>query len=165
MGTKIRFYDYVNQPYEKVCDALVMHSNEVFHQATRSAETRAEDVAAGLHVKFAGLEFGKEVDINIKSYTDVESNTQRELTVNLEWEASSAPRLFPTMQAKLHVYPLAAEETQLDFQGEYEPPFGIIGKALDALVGHRIAEASVHHFVKEVARYLRQQLQDPPHSS
>ena len=55
MKTEIRCFDYVNRPYEQVCEALANNSNEVFHDATKSAETRAESVAAGLHVKIAGV--------------------------------------------------------------------------------------------------------------
>jgi hypothetical protein len=154
-ATRIRCFDYVNHPYGKVCAALALHSNEVFHQATKSAETRAEKVAAGLHVKIAGIEFGKEILIDIKGAPDIESNSKKEMTIQLEWKAATAPRLFPTMVAQLHVYPISSTETQLDFEGEYEPPMGIVGKALDAVAGRRIAEASVHHFVNEVADYLR----------
>jgi hypothetical protein len=32
---------------------------------------------------------------------------------------------------------------------------GVVGKAMNALVGYRVAEASVHHFVSDVAGYLR----------
>ena len=53
------------------------------------------------------------------------------------------------MTAVLAVYPLTATETQLDFSGQYDPPLGAVGDAVDALVGHRIAEASVHRFVTE----------------
>ena len=156
--TSIRCFDYVNHPYEKVCKALTLHSNEVFHGATKSAETRAESVASGLHVKVAGIEFGKEILIDIKSYTDVESRTKKELTIRLTWKAASAQQFFPTMNAELHVYPITAQETQLDFHGEYEPPLGVVGKAIDAMVGHRVAEATVHHFVNEVADYLRKNI-------
>jgi hypothetical protein len=31
-----------------------------------------------------------------------------------------------------------------------------LGKAINAIVGHRIAEVSVHRFISDVARYLRQ---------
>jgi hypothetical protein len=62
------------------------------------------------------------------------------------------------MKAELSVYPLTATETQLDFSGLYEPPLGVLGKAVNAVVGHRIAEVSVHRFVSEVAEYLRQAL-------
>jgi hypothetical protein len=154
-ATRIRCYDYVNHPYDKVCEALTSHSQEIFQRATRSAETRAGHVAAGLHVTIAGLEVGKEIEIVIKGHTDVESLSRKELTLQLEWKAASAPRFFPTMIADLHVYPLSSTETQLDFEGAYEPPLGIVGKALDAVAGRRIAEASVHHFVNEVADYLR----------
>ena len=66
------------------------------------------------------------------------------------------------MQAELSIYPLTASETQLDFRGQYEPPLGVLGSAIDAAVGHRIAEAAVHRFVGDVADYLRRTLSQPP---
>ena len=68
------------------------------------------------------------------------------------------PRLFPLMNGELSVYPLTSTETQLDFSGIYQPPFGAVGKTVDAVVGHRIAEVSVHRVVSDVAEYLRQAL-------
>ena len=59
------------------------------------------------------------------------------------------------MKANLAVYALTGTETQLDFRGEYTPPLGVVGSAIDAAVGHRIAEASVHRFIGEVAQFLR----------
>jgi hypothetical protein len=76
----------------------------------------------------------------------------------LEWEAATMPRVFPLMKAEISIYPLTATETQLDFLGVYEPPLGIVGKAVNAIIGHRIAEASVHRFVSDVAAYLRKSL-------
>jgi hypothetical protein len=35
---------------------------------------------------------------------------------------------------------------------------GVLGTALDAVVGHRIAEASVHRFVRAIVERLRQDL-------
>jgi hypothetical protein len=73
----------------------------------------------------------------------------------LEWETANMPSLFPLMKGELSIYPLTATETQLDFLGFYEPPFGAVGKAMNAIVGHRIAEVSVHRFISDVAGYLR----------
>jgi len=78
--------------------------------------------------------------------------------LQLEWESATAPRLFPLMKGELSLYPLTATETQLDFFGVYEPPFGAVGKTMNAILGHRIAEASVHRFVNDVAGYLRQSI-------
>jgi hypothetical protein len=68
------------------------------------------------------------------------------------------PSLFPFMKAELAIYPLTRTETQLDFSGLYEPPLGTVGKAVNAIIGRRIAEVSVHSFVDDVAGYLRQAL-------
>jgi hypothetical protein len=62
------------------------------------------------------------------------------------------------MKGELSVYPLTATETQLDFSGVYKPPFGTVGKSVNKIVGHRIAEASVHRFIGEVPGYLRHTL-------
>ena len=78
----------------------------------------------------------------------------------LEWEAATKPHLFPLMKGELSIYPLTATETQLDFWGLYEPPLlGSVGKAVNAIVGHRIAEVvPSHRFINDVAGYLRQAL-------
>ncbi len=68
------------------------------------------------------------------------------------------------MSGELAVYPLSATETQLEFAGTYEPPLGALGDALDAAIGHRIAEASVQGLVANVARYLREKLPEQPDS-
>lgn len=65
------------------------------------------------------------------------------------------------MKAELSIYALTATETQLDSSGLYEPPLGALGKAANAVVGHRIAEVSVHRFVSDVAEYLRHALTQP----
>ena len=37
-------------------------------------------------------------------------------------------------------------------------PLGAVGGALDSLIGHRVADASVHRFVTDVAGLLRGEL-------
>ena len=56
------------------------------------------------------------------------------------------PRSFPFMKGQLSVSPLTSTETQLDFSGIYEPPFGALEKTMNAIIGHRIARESVASF-------------------
>ncbi len=157
---QIRSYDYVNHPYDRVRDTLKQNAVAVFQSATKAAASRAESVAAELHVDFAGMGVKADIKILVKGVeekaADATSNASTRLL--LEWEAATLPRLFPLMQGELSVYPLTSTETQLDFSGIYEPPFGAVGKTMNAIVGHRIAEVSVHRFVSDVAGYLRQAL-------
>ena len=160
MSKAIRVFDYVNHPYDSVRDALSSDAAEVFRNATKVAATRAQSVASELHVNIAGLEVGTDISISVNSVEEQEKKINKPATtkIALEWEASKNPRLFPLMKAELSIYALTATETQLDLSGNYDPPFGVLGSAVDAVVGHRIAEASVHQFIKDVAAYLRNEL-------
>ncbi|HJS99272.1 MAG TPA: hypothetical protein VJ756_09280 [Terriglobales bacterium] len=159
-GRKIRCYDYVNHPYERVRDALKQDALIVFQAATKTAASRAESVAAELRVDFAGIGVKTDIKIGVKNVDEKagSSASMPSTKLTLEWEAAKMPRLFPLMKGELFVYPLTATETQLDFSGVYRPPFGTVGKTMNAIVGHRIAEVSVHRFVSDVAGYLRREL-------
>jgi hypothetical protein len=159
-GRHIRCFDYVNHPYDRVRAVLKADAVAAFSRATKRAQARAETVAAELHVNIAGIDVGKEVTISVTQVEETPGagGSSAVTRLLLEWQATESSRLFPLMHAELSVYPLTATETQLDFSGDYEPPFGILGNAVNAIVGHRIAEASVHRFVTEVAEYLRSTL-------
>jgi hypothetical protein len=159
---EIRSYDYVNHPYEQVRDALKQNATAVFQAATKAAASRAHSVAAELHVDFGGIGLKTDINISVKSVEEtlVELASIPVTRLQLDWQAATAPRLFPLMNGELSLYPLTSTETQLDFFGIYEPPFGAVGKTMNAVIGHRIAEVSVHRFVSDVAGYLRQSLSE-----
>jgi hypothetical protein len=157
---EIHCYDYVNHPYEQVRDALIKDAPAVFQSATKAAAHRAQSVASELRVDIGAIGVETDIRISVKNIQvkDREAMSGPVTRLQLEWEAAAMPRLFPLMRAELSIYPLTATETQLDFKGLYEPPFGTLGKAVDTIAGHRIAEVSVHRFVNDVAGYLRQTL-------
>lgn len=160
MGKTIRSYDYVNHRYEAVRDAITKDPVALFRAATKSASSRAEAVAVALRVDVAGVEVSKDVVVAVKRVREEPGRAKKpqRTVLELEWAAAKSPRLFPFMRAELAVYPLTATETQLDLSGEYEPPLGALGKALDSLLGHRIAEACVKRFLEDVADHLRRTL-------
>lgn len=157
---EIRSYDYVNHPYAKVRDVLVKDPVRIFSVATQAAAARARSVAAALHVSVAGLEIGAEVAVTVGAIEEVESAGYGSTItrIPLSWKHASRPELFPLMDGELSIYALTATETQLDFLGYYEPPFGVLGGALNAVAGHRLAEASVHRLIGDVAEHLRKNL-------
>ena len=157
---EIRCYDYVNHPYEQVRGALRKNALQVFSAATKAAASRALSIAAELRLDIGGIGVQADVKISVKNVAETvgDATSPPSTRLLLEWEAATMPRLFPLMKAQLSIYPLTATETQLDFLGLYEPPLGLVGKAMNAVVGHRIAEVSVHRFISDVAGYLRQAL-------
>ena len=156
---EIRSYDYVNHPYVRVRDAVTANPAELFRTATRAAADRARSVAAELRVTIAGVDVGAPIAVRVGEVSEGPGPYGSPVTrVPISWSAAQHPQLFPLMTAELSIYPLTATETQLDFLGRYEPPLGVVGDAMNAVVGHRIAEASVHRLIGDVAHFLREKL-------
>ncbi len=157
----LRCYAYVNWPYDAVRALLHDRPVEVLRGATTSAASRAKDLAGSMRVAVAGLELGVQVSMHVLAVRDDEgvAGLSPVTRVNLAWEAARAPSLFPFMSAHLSAWPLTSTETQIEIEGDYTPPLGALGAAIDAVVGHRIAEAAVRQFVDDVVEQMRQELQ------
>lgn len=153
----VRCYDYVNQPYPRVRDALLANPHYVFRQATAAAAAHA----ARLHVRIGAIDVGAEVEIRVVGVEQDVAYDQPATRLTLEWKSSSNPRMFPSMSAQLTIFPLSATETQLELAGRYEPPMGKLGEVLDAAVGHRLATVTVTKLIEEVAGWLREELATP----
>ena len=157
---KLRCYEYVNRPYERVRALLHERGPDVFQRATSSATARADSLLSTLRVSAGGLEVGVDVRIHQRGSRDEEwmPGLSPVTRIDLAWEAAKATALFPTMEAQLSLWPLFASETQLEITGSYRPPLGLVGNAVDAMIGHRVAEAAVHRFLEDVAEHLRREL-------
>lgn len=158
---ELRCYDYVNHPYAVVRDALRGDLGAILERATKGAAGRADALAASLKVDVGPLEIGTDIAIELVGIEEREEGPAGRTPttfIRLRWKAARAAALFPAMDAELIVYPLSRSETQLELHGRYAPPLGALGGALDSLVGHRLADASVHRFVSEVAGSLRTDL-------
>jgi hypothetical protein len=156
---QLHCYEYVIVPYDKVRELLARDALGIFQRATASATSRARELAATLRVSVGALEVGTDVKIALRGlHEQVSAVGERRTELELAWMAASAAGLFPSMEATLAVYPISAHETQIDLYGRYRPPLGVVGNAVDALVGHRLAEASVLRFVRDLAARIETEL-------
>ncbi len=156
---ELRCYDYVNQPYAAVHGLLRADTRGLLARATSVAAARAEAVTAKLELRLGPVAIATEVDVDVTSVEETVSPLRTPATrFGIDWRARRGQSLFPVMHASLTVYALSGHETQVVFSGQYEPPLGPVGAAIDALVGHHIAEACALRFVQEVAAELRHEL-------
>jgi hypothetical protein len=157
---RLRAYEYVTCPYDAVRKVLRERPLDIFRRATTSAAKRSHSVGATLHAAFAGVDIGIDVRVQMQEMRDEEgiAGLSPMTRISLAWEADRATALFPVMNAELSFWPLTSTETQLEIAGTYRPPFGLLGGALDATIGHRIAEAAVHRFLGEIVEQLRTEL-------
>ena len=159
MTHDLRCYDYVNQPHARVRALLLEDPRRLFQRATTVATSRAQALRAQLHASLGPIELSTDVEINVASVQEARSPLDGPaVRIELEWHAARATAAFPVMHAVLWAYALTPAETQLELEGTYAPPLGVVGRAVDAVIGRRIAEASMHRFVQEVATRLREEL-------
>lgn len=75
--------------------------------------------------------------------------------VGLRWEATGITAgLFPVLDGDFTLSPADRHTTRLTLVGVYRPPIGRLGAALDALVLHKVAEATVRSLLRSVADAL-----------
>ena len=155
MLPSLRVYDYVNQPFARVAEALADDVTGIIQRATTVAGEQSTETDAKLHAHVGPIDLTAGVTIEIGPMDETALPSGRPaLRIPIAWHAVKTQRAFPVMQAELIVYPLTATETQLELEGTYEPPLGPVGRAIDSALLHRIAEVSVQQLVRDLARYL-----------
>jgi hypothetical protein len=156
----LRTYEYVNRPYEAVRELLHRDPGKLLQRATTSAAVRASSLLTSLHVLVAGIDVGVDVRVLVRRIRDQEAGPGKMpvTRVELSWEAARFPGAFPVMLAEVTAEPLSATETQLEIEGSYFPPLGPVGAAIDAAVGNRIAQATVHRLLEDLVEQIRAEL-------
>jgi hypothetical protein len=148
---EVRCYDYVTVPYGRVRELLHSDAAGIFARATSTANDRARELMATLRLNVGPMEVGVDVRLEIAGVTDeVTAVGDPRTRLDFTWQATQGAGFFPTMEATLSAYALSPQETQLDLHGRYRPPLGTLGTALDATVGHRVAEATVLRLLRDV---------------
>jgi hypothetical protein len=157
---KLRCYQYIDRPYEAVRNVLRQRPLEICRRATMSAAARAGAIAASLHTELGGVDVAVDVRLHVHAIHDDEriAGISPVTRISLGWEAATLPALFPVMSAEVSIWPLTSTETQLEIEGDYRPPLGAVGNLLDAALGHRVADASVHRFLDDIVEQLRREL-------
>jgi hypothetical protein len=157
MKPTVRVYDYVNRPFARVATALADDAEAIIQRATHAASERAMKVGAKLHAHLGPIDVTTHVAIELGPQDETPLATGHSaLRIPITWRAIKARRAFPVMEAELLVYALTPTETQIELAGSYDPPLGLLGRAIDKVLLHQIAEASVLQFVQDIARYLRE---------
>lgn len=134
----------------------------LFQRATTSAGVRGASLATHLRVEIVGLPIGVDARLWVRRIRDgAVDEGSPSLSVELTWQAFRGPVLFPCMLAELSAKPSSSTWTELELRGVYWTPMGALGAALDAAIGHRIAESAANHFLDDVVGELSRELSDP----
>ena len=72
----------------------------------------------------------------------------------ISWTAGT--RFFPDFQGTLQLRIVSVEQTRLTLEGTYRAPFGAAGQVFDAVLGRRIARATMRDLLDRLADAMEQ---------
>ena len=99
-------------------------------------------------------EFARQVEVKLgKPESHPVFGSLTELRIPMSWEVPGHGG-FPSFDGFLEVTPLAQQRAQLSVAGAYQPPGGPVGAAFDAVIGHRIADVTIRHFLSGLKREI-----------
>ena len=68
----------------------------------------------------------------------------------LTWEPVGLEGVLPRLEADIELGSLGEDRTQLAISARYRPPLGVVGRTVDRVLLHRVAEATVKDFLDRV---------------
>jgi hypothetical protein len=135
----------VDAPYSVALDSIVRRLRVKKHRLK-------------LSVPLAKLGFGtslgidREVDVAFVPLHGHKGERHVHDELQFAWEPSGGGP-FPTFSGSLKIHPLGMQ-TEIVLSGEYQPPFGVVGEAFDAVIGKRIAEATANMLLEMLQQEL-----------
>ncbi|HVH53219.1 MAG TPA: hypothetical protein VNA32_03720 [Actinomycetota bacterium] len=142
----IRYYLELSLPFEDVEEGLLADPQEWLPGIAGEAEARGEQLLGEVGFSFDDRRLSKEVHIELGPPYRMPGKT----LLPLSWKATGPERLFPSLDADLEIAALGRSRTQLSISARYRPPLGVVGKALDRVLLHRVAEATIKDFLDRV---------------
>jgi hypothetical protein len=146
----IQDFVQVKAPYATVRDRLLEPASGWLTDGATDAYADGERLFLTVTATGGEVTVGKRVQVELgAAYARGEG-----CVVALNWWATGAQRLFPTLDADLELMPMGPDQVMLTLMGRYEPPLGAVGRTVDRLVLHRIAEACIRGFLHRTAANL-----------
>jgi hypothetical protein len=146
----IRYYIELPLPVARVEQALVDSPAGWLSAVAGEAQRRGDGLLGEVGVGPLGARLRRQVRICLGEPMRFTSMT----SLPLAWEPVGLEGLLPRLDANLELGALGPDRTQLAISARYRPPLGAVGQAIDRVLLHRVAEATVKDFLDRVGQAI-----------
>ena len=150
----IRYYIELPLPASVVEQALVGSPAGWLSAVAGEAQRRGDGLLGEVGVGPLGVRLRRQVRIRLGEPVRYPSMTSLPLT----WEPVGLEGLLPRLDANLELGSLGGDRTQLALSARYRPPLGAVGQAVDRVLLHRVAEATVKDFLDRLGQAITDQV-------
>ena len=146
----IRYYIELSLPVATVQQALVDSPTGWLSTMAREAQARGDGLLGEVGVGPLGARLRRQVRIRLGEPVQFPSMTSLPLT----WEPVGLEGVLPRLDANLELGSLGEGRTQLAISARYRPPLGVVGRAVDRVLLHRVAEATLKDFLDRLGQAI-----------
>jgi hypothetical protein len=146
----IRYYIELPLPAAVVEQALVGSPAGWLSAVAGEAQRRGDGLLGEVGVGPLGVRLRRQVRICLGEPVRFPSMTSLPLT----WEPVGLEGVLPRLDANLELGSLGGHRIQLAISARYRPPLGAVGQAIDRVLLHRVAEATVKDFLDRVGQAI-----------
>jgi hypothetical protein len=151
----LRYYVELDLPTGQVQSALLDSPSSWLPVLADGAAERAEPLLAEVGLGPSNLRVTKRVTVQLGQPIQFPSK----LSLPMTWEPGG--RLLPRLEGELELGSLGKDCTQLAISSRYDPPLGTVGRTIDRIALHRVAEATIKDFLDRVAATLQASAASP----
>jgi hypothetical protein len=147
----VRYYVELAMPFAEAESRLLDAPDRWLPGILEEAEDRGARLLADVGFSLGeDRRVDKQVNVRIGEPYPIPGKT----LVPIDWTATGSERLFPSLEGDLELAGLGDRRTQLSISARYKPPLGVIGRALDRALLHRVAEATIKDFLDRVVEVI-----------
>ena len=149
----VRYYVELPLAASQVEHAMLDSPADWLSTVAGEAQRRGDHLLTEIGVGPLGSRLGRRVTIQVGQPVRFPSMT----SLPLVWEPVGLDGLLPRLDANLELGALGKERTQLAISARYRPPLGVVGRTVDRVLLHRVAEATVKDFLDRVGAAITNQ--------
>jgi hypothetical protein len=147
----VRYFVEVPLPAAQVERALLASPAEWLSALAGAAQERGDGLLTEVGVGPGGTRLRRRVKVELGAPVRFPSMTSLPLT----WEPVGLEGLLPRLDADIELGALGEDRTQLAVSARYRPPLGAVGRTVDRVLLHRVAEATVKDFLDRLGHAIR----------
>lgn len=133
----------LDTPFEKVGTYVASHERSLIDSAFSNARAEGERLRTKVGPEGWPRLFSKTVEITVAPIR-LRGDS---LIMSFRWSSVGGTPVFPTLEGELEFSPLGEAQCEVTVRAQYDPPAGAVGRELDRLLLHRIAEGTLRNFL------------------
>jgi hypothetical protein len=149
----VRYYVELPLPAGQVEEALLGSPAGWLSAVAGEAQRRGDGLLTEVGIGPLGGRLGRRVVVQLGEPVRFPSM----ISLPLTWEPIGMEGLLPRLDANIEMGPLGEDRTQLAISARYRPPLGAVGRTIDRVLLHRVAEATVKDFLDRVGEAITDQ--------